>query len=246
MQKLLQLFGADAKETGAFLKLLELGAQPIGVLSQQLRWPRSTTYLRMERLKKLGLVEEFEHRGIRYVKCTAPEALKELISRRERKLERLREMFQEELPKLQAMEGRRSITPKIRHFEGKEAVRGLYEHVLHGRSFDAIFNPEAVKKGVPEYHYLIPTVAENKNVHLRELLMASREATFYKKKFISPNHEIKILPRSFHFSSDTIITQDTIYMIAYDNNEMSGLEIRNPILAKTQRLMFEAMWNTTQ
>ncbi|MEK9159671.1 MAG: hypothetical protein AAB383_02985 [Patescibacteria group bacterium] len=170
------------------------------------------------------------------------ESIQDLIHAKERRIKQIKGLYEDKLPELQKLEHRLSITPKIKHFEGKEAVMRIYEEVLKAKSFDAIFNPQVVKQHMLEYHYAIPMLADQKTVHLRELLVAGTEAREYKAKFERPNHEIRILPEGVEINADTIITDNEIYMVGYSEKEVSATEIRNPILAQAQKVLFEGWW----
>jgi len=43
-------------------------------------------------------------------------------------------------------------------------------------------------------------------------------------------------------SADIIITDNEIYMVGYSGREISATEIRNPILAQAQKVLFEGWW----
>lgn len=242
MRNLLIELGASQKEASAFLTLLELGAQPVSVLAKRLSMPRSSTYLLMERLNELGLVEEFERNKIKYIKCIPVESIKDLISLQERKLKQLQNLYQEKLPDLVALENRLSITPQIKHYEGQTAVMRMYEETLHGQKFDAIFNPKLVKKHMPQYYQAVPQMAAESGVEIREILVPSKDATDYKMKFEGPTHQIAILPQGTELNTDIIITANEIYMVAYGEREVSATEIRNPVLAQAHRVLFDGWW----
>ena len=52
MQEIFTRLGLSAKETQTFLKLLELGAQPVSVVAKHVGIPRSTMYFIVDQLKK--------------------------------------------------------------------------------------------------------------------------------------------------------------------------------------------------
>lgn len=237
-----QSIGADEKETKAFLKMLELGAQPISVIARYIGVPRSTMYSILERLKKLGLIEEFEKSGMMYAKCIPVSEITDVLKTKKRQIEQSFLLLQENLPQLTALENRLSITPKIKFFEGKNEAMKVYEKVLKEKGFLAVLNPKIVKKLMPEYIYKVAEVLRQKNGKAKELLVDCKEAHEYKKRFLSENHQIKILPDLIRFDSDTIICADRIYMISYGENQVCATEIVNPHLAQTQAALFELIW----
>ncbi len=242
MKKLLISFGASDKESEIFLKMLELGAQPISVVAAQVKIPRPSMYVVFERLKKLKLVEEFEQFGIKYIKCISIEDFEDLIKLKEKSLEQMSSMLSEKKPEFLALENQLSSKPLIRFFQGKQEVMKMYEEILRGGGFCATFNPKLVKKMMPEYHYKIGETLKKSKRKARELLVDCKEAHEYKKLFHSTRHEIKTLPPSMTFDSDIIIQKEKLYMISYGEVDLTGTEIINKSLAQTQQATFDFLW----
>ena len=242
MKQLFTNLGLSEKERQSFLKLLEFGAQPVSIIAKQLDTPRSTMYLILEKLTKTGLVEEFERSGVKYFKCIPVKNIKDVLLTQESKIHQILEILEDSLPELEALENKLSITPKIKFYEGKDAVMKMYKEVLKENKWDAIFNPKLVKNVIPEYHYQIPDTLKANKGTAREIMVASKEADEYKKLYKSNIHQIKIFPKKLKVNSDTIICKEKIYMVSYRESEISGTEIFNPSLADTQRIIFEEVW----
>lgn len=243
MKELFIALGANEKEMQTYIKMLELGANPISVIAKYVGVPRSSMYVILERLKKLNLIEEFERNKIIYVKPIPARNLLGILKSKEKQIEQSLEILEEQLPKLESLENKLSITPTVKFYEGKEAVMQIYEAVLKEKEFYAAFNPYVVKKFMPEYFDEVAKVLRVKGGHAKEILVACNEALAYRKRFQSTKHQIKILPKGRTFSSDNIITGEKIFMISYYEKDVSGTEIYNPSLAQTQRTLFEELWN---
>lgn len=244
MKSLLKKLGTNEKEAQTFLKLLELGAQPVSVIAKQMGIPRSSMYSIIDRLKSLNLVEEFERTGIKYVKCIPVNNLIDILKSQEKNIQHTLEILEEKLPELKSLENRLSITPTVKFHEGKEAVAQMYEEILKEKEFYAAFNPKVVLEILPEYHYKIPEGLKQTEGKAKELVIDCKEGREYKKKFNSKNHQIKILPKGTIFDSDTIICKNKIYMTGYGEGQVSGTEIHNTALAQSQRALFELLWKT--
>ena len=87
MKNIFQSLGADEKETHVFLRMLELGAQPVSVMAKFVGVPRSSMYVILERLKRLNLLQEFERSGIKYVRCIPVNELEDLLKMKERSIQ---------------------------------------------------------------------------------------------------------------------------------------------------------------
>lgn len=242
MKTLFQNLGANEKEMRAFLKMLELGAQPISIVAKHVGVPRSSMYVILERLKNLQLVEEFERSGITYVKCIPVRHISDVLKTKERTIEQTMKLLGDFSPELERLENKLSITPTVRFYEGKRAVMKMYEEVIRENGFVAFFNPAVVHAIMPEYYYKVGEMLNKNKGRARELLVAGAEAERYKKRFDSSQHQIKFLPKGSAFYADTLICKDTIYMISYGEKEVSGTGVCNPSLAAAQRAVFDALW----
>jgi len=244
MEKIFQEFGLNKKEISTFLRLLELGAQPVSVIAKNVGIPRPSMYLILETLKKTGLVEEFQRGGMKYVKCIPVKNLPDVLKVQEQKIQQARELMEFKLPELEELENKLSITPKVKFFEGKGAVKKMYAGVLEENEFKSFFNPHLMKDMMLEYFYEIPEELRRNKGSAQEMLIDCKEAREYKDKYESDKHKIKILKKGIGFPSDTIISKDKIFMISYGENQISATEIWNASLAETQRVLFTELWKT--
>jgi sugar-specific transcriptional regulator TrmB len=242
MKSLFRQLGINDKEMYAFLKLLELGAQPASVIAKYVEVPRSTMYLILDNLKKNHLIEEFNRGNIKYFKCISVRNIEDVLKAKIKLLESTLDILKNHMSELESLENRLSITPKVKFFEGKEAVMKVYEEVLKEKEFLAFFNPYLVKKCMPEYHFKIPETLKATGGKARELLIECEEAHEYKKLYNSKKHQIRILPKNDIFESDTIICSEKIYMISYGESDVCATEIYNKSLAQTQKVVFEEVW----
>jgi sugar-specific transcriptional regulator TrmB len=242
MKQLIQKFGVTEKEALIFLRLLELGAQPAGVMANQMRMPRSSIYLSLQNLEENQLIETFERGKIKYFRCVSVNQLKELLNQKEREINQTESILKEKLPELLKLENRLSITPSVRHFEGKEAVLKMYERIIKEEDFYAILNTESVKIHMKEYYEKIPQMIKREKRKVKEVVIQNKSGLEYQKKHHSNLHQIRTLPKRVLFFSDNIICEDKIYMVAYGEKDVSAVEITNPLLAQTQRALFKVLW----
>ena len=244
MKQLFTRIGLNQKETKIFLTLLELGAQPVSVIGKRAGVPRTTMYTILEKLKGLGLIEEFERAGIQYYKCIPVDSLPDVLKRQESELHQTMELLNQNLPQLASLESTLSITPKVQFFEGKEEVKKMYLDVMRKEGkFDAFLDASYVKKMLPELHFELPKILQEEEGTSRELVVDNAAGKEYQKLFKTRHHQIKLLPKSMQFAADMIIARDTLYMTAYGKGVMSAVEIYSPELAAAQRVVFESVWN---
>lgn len=244
MKKLLRFFGADDKEAEIYLKLLELGAQPISVIAKHAGIPRPSMYVVLERLKKLQLIDEFSHNGIKYAKSISVNGLEDLLKLKEKKLQQVSSMLHEKKTEFLALENKLSSTPSVKFYQGKLEVMKMYEEVLREGGFCSVFNPQLVKKIMPEYYYKIGEILKKNLWKAKELTVECTEAHEYTKRFKSKLHQIKMLPSYMIFKSDIIMSGENLYMISYGEIDLTGTRITNAALTETQRILFEYVWKS--
>ena len=242
MKELFQSLGASDKEMRIFLKMLELGSQPVSVIARHLKMPRSSVYVILDRLKELQLVETFEHNHLTYAQAIPIRRIEDVLMAKARSVKQAFNLFSRERHTLESLENKLSIRPQVRFFEGKKDVMLMYEEVLKEKSFCAFFNPQLVKDIMPEYYLKIGANLRAIKGKAEELLVNCKAAYEYKKLFNSSLHEIKILPEGVTFPSDTIICERKLYMVSYGQVDVCATEISNPSLAQTQKILFAQLW----
>lgn len=242
MKDLFVNLGATETQMQTYLKLLELGAQPASVIARHVGVPRTTMYLILEDLKKLGLVEEFERARIKFFKSISANKIKDLIEAKESKLQYTKKLLENNLSGLINLENKLSITPKVKFYEGRDAVMKLYEDVLKESNYYAFFNPE-VKNPIMEIYFdkIGKAICKNK-LKVKDFVVDCKKGREYARKFNTAYHQIKVLPGEASFDADNIICRDKIYMISYGEKEVSGVEVFSESLAKSYMVMFEELW----
>jgi len=242
MQQILQKLGLSAKEARAFLELVKLGASPISTWAKNTGINRSSMYVLLDRLKSQKLIATFTHQGVLHAQAVPMAELPALVADQQEELNTTRELLLKHLPDLQLLEKTHGLTPKVTFYEGETRIESMYKHVLSEKSFKSFFHPGRIKTYMSEYFYKIPEAIKTNGGKARELLVSCPEALEYHNLYNSKNHEIVILPPSINFSSDTIITDEKIFMVGYNDKAIVGTEIWNRELAHTQTSIFDLVW----
>lgn len=201
-------------------------------------------YVLLDRLKSKSLVTSYIHHEILYVQAVPMTELPALLADKQETLEKSRNLLINNLGELQKLEKSQGLMPKISYYEGASRVEVMYESMMKEKSFKAYFHPGRVKTMMPEYFHKIPESLKANGGSAQELLIACKEATEYQKLYRSSKHEIVIFPPSVSFSSDTIITDQKIYLVGYSDTYIVGTEIWNEELAQTQSTIFDLLWSS--
>lgn len=245
MDELFRQLGLGDKETQTFLKLVELGAQPVSIVAKHVGLPRSSMYFTLDKLKEVGVIEEFERSGIKYVRAIAVEILPEVLRQKEEKLRQALKNFEEHLPRLRAMESRLSITPAVRFIEGRDAVKRMYlnEQTQWTKEWYSVYNTATVNDIVPQLYE--PNVYSGKDGSATELVVDNPEGRKMAESFRGdPRMRIKFLPKGVTFDSDIAVAEDSIYLSAMRDGDASAVVIVHPQLAEEMRSIFRLLWES--
>ncbi len=244
MQELFTSFGLTPKESTAFLELIRLGACPVSKWATHTNTNRSSMYVLLDRLKSKGLVTSYIHHEILYVQAVPMTELPALLSDKQQTLEKSRDLLIKNLGELQKLEKSQGLMPKISYYEGISRVETMYENMMKEKSYKAYFHPARIKAMMPEYFHKIPQALKANGGSAKELLISCKEAIEYQKLYQSNKHELAIFPQSVEFSSDTIITDQKIYLVGYSDKYVVATEIWNEELAQTQSTIFDLLWSS--
>lgn len=118
----LQQLGLSEKEAKVYLAVLELGLTTVIQISQKTEINRPTTYVQIENLIDLGLMNSHEKGKKTYFAAEPPERLQQLIRAKQSEIEKQRKRLNEILPELQSLFDTAEERPKVRFYEGKAGI----------------------------------------------------------------------------------------------------------------------------
>lgn len=244
IRKLLEKIGLDDREVEVYLALLPLTSARASDIAKASKQSRSHTYLILRSLRDKGLVSEVEKGKVIEFVAEPPNRLMAYLQDREEEMRRLQVMTERVLPQLETLSTTLDGQPRVTFLTGLEGMKRVYRDAMV-EEFHGIFNPESM------YNVFGDNVFLNifgKEAHFRgkDLLIDNASS----KRYISeiPKHEeyqIRLLPKSVGFTSDTLIYGDTICLFAYDD-ERTIVRIENKNLANTFRAWHGVMWEVAK
>lgn len=239
LQKLLDV-GLNEREAKVYLALLELGEAKLAEICKKSQIKRSTVYDMLELLKKRGLVSQtrLKKRPIYYAENPA----KMLET-----LEIKRKSLEEAMPELISVMNLLDKKPKMRYFEGIEAVLEIFEDTLRYPDseilswfpypylnpgddyFQKHYNPERERKKI-WMRVLAPDTPENRAASERMSKKLVVTKIISAKTFSNFDIEIKIYGNT------------KIGIISYA--EDLGIIIESKKIFDGFRAIFEGMWSS--
>ena len=244
-EKELQTLGLSEKEAKVYLATLELGSDTVQNIAKKAGINRPTTYVQIESLKKRGLIGEVERGKKTLYTAESPERLSSLLNAFEKDLGFKRAEVNRILPKLSELFSGTGEKPRVRFFEGMEAVEALIEDFLKvkNKKIESITNLDKLFGMFPKHEtdYSSRRIAKGikgLSIYTRAagpLTGATDPARFREAKYISPD---KLL-----ISADFTIYDDKVAISTYKAKPISVI-IESQEIADTARAIFYFIWNS--
>jgi len=255
LNNILKKIGLNKKEVQVYLSLLELGSQPASIIGKKAGINRSTTYLILENLIKLGYVNQHVRADVKYFTAADPQTIIKSLESKEKEIEENRKELSDLLPDFYALTNPLSIKPKVKFYEGEQGVKHAMndtltstEPILAWSAYSAWlkttptlhkFVKEYAKERVEKYKIPVKVIVEDtKNV--RKYLLSEYPPLSTKQ---DPLMEIRWIPKDVpHFENEINIYNDKVSIVSLAKNELLGVVIESHEIAKTHRAIFEMAW----
>lgn len=240
--------GIDEREAGVYLAMLEVGECTVATLVKNLDLPRTSVYLLISRLSKKGLVSQTTIGKKIYYSPASPERLKSIAIESEKKAKENRENIEKILPELSFLANYKE-KPKIQYFSGREGIKAIFEDLLDSGEVKNYYigSMEKVASVVGErylkewMHRRVKAGIFSYGVRVRSEELPARAYRSSRKMM----REIRYAPENFDSPFYIVIYGDRVAMVS-NKQERFGLIIESQDLAKTQKSLFEVLWQASK
>ncbi len=225
--------GLTPKQADVYLALLQAGSASVAQLSKRADTKRPTTYLILEELRAKGLATITPGKRIVYT-AESPERLAEEEQRRSN-------LLKAKIPELAALYNSKKEKPKIRYYEGADAVITLYRQIFNSPEIDMFGSIITIDPAVFKtiWPWLEKFVKAKKRI--RDLVPHDNNSFEFAKKRNSEFHQIKITPREAEFPTDNIIFDNKLAIFSYKDVPLAVV-IESEDVVKTYQSLFNLVW----
>jgi sugar-specific transcriptional regulator TrmB len=244
--KLLNKIGLTEKQAFVYLALLELGEAKMTNIARHSKLKRPNVYLIIEELIQLSLVSMIQKGNKKFYSAVHPNRIAEILDSRKKQYEEL-------LPGLVAQYGSLRGKPKVQMLEGMEGIKQAYQEAYsllkEGKNEGLWFgNVSFLLENFPlvlkEYDSVLDSLKEYK---IRELITGGEKSEAWVKKIQKnpkPQHFIKYLNDKGQCGiTDQFIIGNKLMLFSM-NKEIFTLIIESEEIVKTQKFLFDCMWNS--
>ena len=231
-------YGMEPKEARTYLAILEVGPASISDIAKKSGIKRPTTYNHIESLiRKQFVYKTTKGKRMLYV-AQKPERLLSLLEEKRKAVEQL-------LPYLESLYTSTPRQPKIRLYEGREGVKAAYEEIFSTPyTIYSLFSPEKYfQVFTKEENSRLFSLLKKAGGEINDLLEQSRAAQEYvKHEYRSTISHKKFLPDHVHFSTDILVTGDTVALVSLKN--ITATIVDDKEIAETLRELLRFTWRS--
>lgn len=240
------------KEAKTYLKALEIGNPSISELSKTTNIPRSTTYLILDDLEKLGLISRNTLNDKTQIIPSDPNILTKIINNQISKKKSQQIRLNNIIPQLQKLHLKNIQMPQIKYIEGKanifNMIFDIFEEVGEKQYLRICQGYSKQDPGLtdePNYLKKALQKIEETNPIGSEIIPETQSSREYRKKLKNSNIEVLLAPpintpNKVHI--DKYIWLNKLATINYQT--YCGIIIEDEFIAKNEKTTFNILRNS--
>jgi sugar-specific transcriptional regulator TrmB len=235
ISEVLNQIGLNNKETQVYLGLLELGVASVQSIAQKAGIKRPTTYLILDDLQRRGLVSVVPRAKKVLYTAESPEKILNDLHHKQELVKRF-------LPNMMALYNAKVDKPQVLLFEGKDAVRDVYNKVLNAKEVDFFSTIRDIISVYPDYPELLNQNAIQGSVKVRELLTRNQADFDYARKMEHNQNFIqRFAPGEGEFLTDNCLYDGKVVFFSYQPY-IFAVQIASQGIYRSLRNLFEYAW----
>jgi sugar-specific transcriptional regulator TrmB len=243
MDEQLQQLGLSAKEARVYLLLLEKPQQSAAGIAKELGEKRANTYMLLEQLAELHLVEVDETKPVRAYSAANPTALQKMLQRRLEREQHAAATLQKALPSLRSMYALASDKPGVVHMAGYDGFKAILDDQIRSSTDILLIASNDVPNKPEELVAFRKLLVARKNagVRTRAIFHSGDRNDEFRRLFEERGIELRFLGEQ-PFRGEVALYEDNVVFTVYEPSLVSTV-ITNALIAETMRTLFEQLWN---
>lgn len=236
----LTAIGMNAKQSALYLAALQLGTAPASRIAASAELNRATAYHLLEEMVQAKYVTASDRFGIRHYTAVAPQQLLALLEERRMELARMQERLTGVVGDLESLRKNATVQPTVRLYDGRVGLKDVLRRTLRAvgpiRMWDMTgTHDESIRKFL--YEELVPERIA-RGISSKILVTELNPSLDH----VSALREVRLLP-NMALDVDIRVYNDTTTIVSYAPEELFGVEIESPYVAKAMKGMFDAIWS---
>lgn len=229
----LEEFGLNKREAIIYLMLLREKSCTASKLAKLSKMNRTTAYLELENLMKLGLVSYVVRNSKRYYQPSPPEKFIQILDSK-------KDLISSILPNLNNL-SKGVDKAKIEVFEGKEGIKTFYQDIYNNCKEFFVIGATGKATEVLEFsypHFLKSFVKAG----IREKAIANYDSKSIMEKHPKPFIKVKYFPKKYDSEVTTVIYNGKVAFQSLEQENIYVVVITDAALYHTYKNHFNFIW----
>lgn len=247
----LEDLGLSDKEIAIYLMLLQVGTSPASTLGERTDIQRSTAQYTCQQLAKRGVIGMIEKGNTYLYTPEPPEKLLLLLEKQKQELDAKGEQVHRIIGELKGMMNPHAVLPKIRFYEGRDAVIEGYRTVLGSIGEKGIILSYLHALGEAEDKFglskgLKDVTKQLERKEVKNLIISPRssEALSWQKNDVPPYRVTRLIDPTEQLSPvEMMIFEDSVFGVTVERNQIFAYIVENKTITQIHRLSFMALWD---
>ncbi|MBI3120008.1 MAG: hypothetical protein HYZ08_00150 [Candidatus Kerfeldbacteria bacterium] len=247
MKIALMKLGLNEKEAQIYIAGLSMRAFTAAAMAQQTKIKRSTTYLALSNLIKLGLVSETFQNKKKLFRVEGPESLKKLTQRLRRKVIEAEGIVEEMIPLLGNTPSIKAEAPQLAFYEGMDGIKNVLLDVSASEHSWYFFgsSTEMLKKMTPQdlEEILEEGIKFRRKARNPKIYFITDGGMIQLKDFSQPEpsyREVKVLSETIRASSALVISEDRLVILNF--SYPFAAVIKSLEVVEVVKVMYRLVW----
>jgi len=246
MLKSLKQLGLQEKEIKVYLAVLKAGSLSAQNIAFKTGVKRTTVYLVLEKLKKIGLMGEIIEKNKKIFFAEKPEKLLKIIRQKKTEIEKEEKRIKELLPQLEKILGNKEtvLSGEVRHYQGLEGIWNISDDILKTRKDQFSIIPGKVYDHLGLSRFLADITKKRRQIGGTKAYLITdyhpQNLKFYREED-TDFREIRFMPEVKNFDSAMAIYDDKIVLISLQK-PYSSILIKNEVIYSLIKFMFDSLW----
>lgn len=235
-------FGLSPKEIDVYLTMLEFGSASVQDIAKKAGVNRSTTYVMIEGLKRRGMASTFDKGKKTLFSAETPQRLRAFLADDLSELQARQHRLEMTLPRLLAIFHAMEDKPRVRYFEGEDALHLARQEMVEAKEpiweLNAVDEPtvQIAKTGSAKRIELSKKVSDARMIF--SVKPGVRPAYFDRRGFEVREIDYQRCP----FSGALVVVGRKLFIFTTKSIGM-GVIVESGEIADIVRAMYEAAWS---
>jgi len=241
IKQTLKEYGFSEKESTLYIALLSLGSASVTTLSKKTGLIRTTTYDILKSLKEKGIVSGIVKNRIQYFHAAIPEKLIQILDEKKEKMKII-------IPELKKLNMQIMEYPAVETYEGKEGIKSIYEDIMADKKpLLAISNTHYIFNVLPFFTPNFFKQRVKNNICIKLLNEKTEESIeLMKKKDRKEKRETRFIKELKDIPITEYVYGEKVAILNTNPQEPFGILVRNKDFAKSQKLIFDLLWDKAE